>query len=228
MEEIAQVYARSLFEVASVQDTLGVVRDQIGQGADALAGSLGVERVDASYFWTSRQRTRWEQFKARAAAAEGESDAGEAGDDQSTNQRKDKAAEHHGTVGCVALDSEGHLAAATSTGGMEGKLPGRIGDSPIIGAGTYADDATCAVSCTGTGEEFIRRAIAYDIAARMKYASASLGDAVAAQFDERLKAGDGGLIAVDRRGQVIMQFNTLAMARGVADSTGRLEAVLGR
>jgi len=178
----------------------------IGSGADAFAEAIDAEQADADYFWTPRQRERWEKFQAR---------------------KREASSEHHGTVGCVALDRHGNLAAGTSTGGLEGKRPGRIGDSPLIGAGTYADNATCAVSCTGVGEEFIRRAIAYDVAARMKYGGASLDEGVAAQFEERLDKGDGGLIAVDRNGHITIRFNTAAMARGAADSTGRVEAVIG-
>jgi beta-aspartyl-peptidase (threonine type) len=178
----------------------------VGAGADAFAESIDAERADLDYFWTPRERARWEKFRQRNAAP----------------------ADQHGTVGCVALDRQGNLAAGTSTGGLEGKRPGRVGDSPVIGAGTYADNAACAVSCTGIGEEFIRRAIAYDIAARMKYASASLDEAVAAQFNQRLKPNDGGLIALDRTGHVAIHFNTAAMARGLADSTARLEVTIGK
>ncbi|HEX6962633.1 MAG TPA: isoaspartyl peptidase/L-asparaginase [Lacipirellula sp.] len=191
----------------------------IGAGADAFAKSHRLELVAPEYFWTPRQRERLQKWQARhvdGARAPAEEDEPES------------IEEHHGTVGCVALDRDGHLAAATSTGGLEGKLPGRIGDSPVIGAGTYADDATCAVSCTGVGEEFIRRAVAYDIAARMRYADSTLEQAVSVQFDERLRPNDGGLIAVDRNGRIAIRFNTAKMARAAADSTGRLEATLGR
>jgi beta-aspartyl-peptidase (threonine type) len=184
----------------------------IGADADKFATSHGVDIVAPEYFWAPRQQERWKAFQAKAKAAAAPAAA---------------ADDHHGTVGCVALDRDGHLAAATSTGGLEGKLPGRIGDSPIIAAGTYADDATCAVSCTGVGEEFIRRAIAYDVAARMRYGAASLEDAVNAQFDERLRPGDGGLIAIDHSGRISIRFNTAKMARAWADSTGVLRATFG-
>lgn len=179
----------------------------VGDGADQFARTCGVELVDDDYFWTDATRARWEKFR--------------------TEQRGRTNSDHHGTVGCVVRDRQGNLAAGTSTGGMMGKRFGRVGDSPVVGAGTYADNATCAVSCTGTGEEFIRRAVAYDVAARMRYAGAALKDAVASQFDQRLKAGDGGIIAVDRDGRIALQSNTRWMARGCADSTGRLEAELG-
>ncbi len=129
---------------------------------------------------------------------------------------------YHGTVGAVALDQEGNLAAATSTGGYTGKLPGRIGDSPIIGAGTYADNRTCAVSGTGLGEAFIRAAVAYDVAARMLYRKESLARAAAAALANVARlGGDGGLIAVDRRGNVAMPFNSEGMYRASVDRRGK-------
>lgn len=130
-----------------------------------------------------------------------------------------------GTVGCVALDSQGHLAAATSTGGLSNKQWGRVGDTPIVGAGTYADDRTCAVSCTGVGEEFIRRAIAHDVAARMAYAGLAL-PAAAEEALASLPPDTGGLIAVDRKGSLVTLFNTPGMAWGQADSTGAFKVGL--
>jgi beta-aspartyl-peptidase (threonine type) len=120
-----------------------------------------------------------------------------------------------GTVGAVARDSHGQLAAATSTGGMTGKRPGRVGDSPVIGAGTYADNHSCAVSTTGHGEWFLRTVQAYDIAARMRYGGASLSDAVRASIEQRLPhlGASGGLIAVDHRGEIVIRYNTPAMFR---------------
>jgi beta-aspartyl-peptidase (threonine type) len=129
---------------------------------------------------------------------------------------------YHGTVGAVALDAGGNLAAATSTGGYTGKLPGRIGDSPIIGAGTYADNRACAVSGTGLGEAFIRAAVAYDICARMLYTNVSVGRAAQAALRNVARlGGDGGLIAVDRRGNVAMPFNSEGMFRACIDRRGR-------
>ena len=129
---------------------------------------------------------------------------------------------HHGTVGAVARDIAGNLAAATSTGGYTGKLPGRVGDSPVVGAGTYADNAACAVSGTGLGEAFIRAVAAHDVAARMRYG----GETLAAAARKALAAvaalgGDGGLIAVDRRGRVVMPFNSEGMYRACVDAAGR-------
>ena len=129
---------------------------------------------------------------------------------------------HHGTVGAVALDREGNLAAATSTGGYTGKLPGRIGDSPIIGAGTSADTRACAVSGTWLGEAFIRAAVAYDVTARMRYRGVSLAAAAAAALANVARlGGDGGLIAVDRRGNLAMPFNSEGMYRGSIDRRGK-------
>lgn len=118
-----------------------------------------------------------------------------------------------GTVGAVALDKEGNLSAATSTGGLAGKLPGRVGDSPLIGSGTYAENGVCAVSCTGHGEFFIRNVVAYDVAARMKYANTSLTDATHDIINNKLKKLDarGGLIAVDTKGNIAMPFNSEGM-----------------
>lgn len=127
-----------------------------------------------------------------------------------------------GTVGCVALDRDGHLAAATSTGGYAGKLPGRVGDSPLIGAGNYADDRSCAVSGTGIGEMFIRCALAHNVSARMLYLGEPLATATARALREvpKLK-GHGGLVAVDRRGNVAMPFNSEIMYRAAIDSRGK-------
>ncbi len=129
---------------------------------------------------------------------------------------------YHGTVGAVALDAHGNLAAATSTGGYTGKLPGRVGDSPLIGAGTYADNRACAVSGTGLGEAFIRAAVGHDVCARMLYRNASVGAAARAALKSVAKlGGDGGLIALDRRGNVAMPFNSQGMFRACIDRHGR-------
>ena len=128
---------------------------------------------------------------------------------------------HHGTVGAVARDARGHLAAATSTGGFTGKLPGRVGDSPIVGAGTWAD-ATCAVSGTGHGELFLRTALAHDVAARMRYRGESLRRAAAGALAAIARlGGDGGLVAIDRRGNIAMPFNSEAMLRGCVGRDGK-------
>jgi beta-aspartyl-peptidase (threonine type) len=140
---------------------------------------------------------------------------------------KRKLEGHHGTVGAVARDRAGNLAAATSTGGYTGKLPGRVGDSPIVGAGVYADNASCAVSGTGLGEAFIRAVLAHDVAARMRYGGESLAAAArkALATVARL-GGDGGLIAVDRRGRVVMPFNSEGMYRAAIDRLGKRQLAL--
>jgi beta-aspartyl-peptidase (threonine type) len=126
----------------------------------------------------------------------------------------------HGTVGAVALDRAGNLAAGTSTGGRTNKMAGRVGDTPVIGAGTYADNATCAVSATGHGEFFVRMVVAHDIAARMRYAQSSLTDAANDVVLNKLEAGSGGVIAIDRHGNVVMPFNTERMFRGYMGNGG--------
>ncbi len=189
-------------------------------GADAFAREAGAELVDRDYFVTPGQRARWEEAKVKAAGGEG---ADATGGDGAPLRESDRI----GTVGCVALDADGNLAAGTSTGGLLMKKFGRVGDSPIVGAGTYADNTTCAVSCTGVGEEFIRNAIAHDIHSRLKYRGEPLREAVAAQLREVLKPGQGGIIALGADGEIVMDFNTGGMACGAADSAGRFEVRWG-
>ncbi len=131
-------------------------------------------------------------------------------------------------MGCTALDRHGNLAAATSTGGLTGKRYGRVGDSPIVGAGTYADNQTCAVSCTGRGEDFIRNAIAFQVSALMKYGEKPVDTAVGQLIADRQHPISGGIIAVSHDGQITMQFNSAGMCRAAADSSGRSEVLLGR
>jgi L-asparaginase / beta-aspartyl-peptidase len=169
-----------------------------GAGAEQFASTRGFEFVPPEYFRTD---ARWRQLQRLLA-----------GDDSVSPL----TISHVGTVGAVALDEQGHLAAATSTGGMTGKRWGRIGDSPIIGAGTYADDRACAVSATGHGEAFIRAAVAHDIAARVRHGGKSLRDAVREVVHGELLAigGEGGIISVDPQGHIEMQFNSEGMFRG--------------
>jgi beta-aspartyl-peptidase (threonine type) len=177
-----------------------------GPGAEAFARARGLEMVDPSYFSTEARRQQLHHARA--------------GDRVSLDHDGAPLAEgsKFGTVGAVALDMHGHLAAATSTGGMTNKRVGRIGDSPLIGAGTYADDATAAVSCTGSGEMFMRVVAAYDVCARMRYAGQTLQEATDAVVMQSLPpiGGRGGLIAVDRRGNVCLPFNTEGMYRAHA------------
>jgi L-asparaginase / beta-aspartyl-peptidase len=168
-----------------------------GAGAEEFALSRGFALVPRSYFHTAE---RWRQLERIRA--------GDAGLSALTIS-------HLGTVGAVALDGAGRLASATSTGGMTGKRYGRIGDSPIIGAGTYADDRSCAVSATGHGEVFIRAAVAHDICSRIRFGGRTLGDAVREVVLEELVSlhGEGGVIAIDRRGEIAMEFNSDGMFR---------------
>ncbi len=178
-----------------------------GEGADSFAAAEGLEIVSPDYFWIER---RWKDYLRRKQEMEEERgmDGGEG--------------EEHGTVGCVALDRNGNIAAGTSTGGMTMKMWGRIGDSPIIGAGTYADNASCGVSCTGHGEYFIRNAVAYDITALMKYKGLPLEQAAQNVVNGKLKkqGAAGGVIALDRQGNVSMVFNTPGMYRGFLKEGG--------
>jgi beta-aspartyl-peptidase (threonine type) len=143
---------------------------------------------------------------------------------QKDTDLKPDSAKGHGTVGAVALDSHGDLAAATSTGGMTNKMKGRIGDTPVIGAGTYANNNTCAVSCTGHGEYFIRNVVAFDVSARMEYKGQNLLEAAGDIVNVKLKSqgANGGLIAVDRNGNIAMPFNTALMFRGSISQDGKI------
>jgi beta-aspartyl-peptidase (threonine type) len=186
----------------------------VGAGAEALAQRLGLEMVSPDYFSTDARR---EQLR-RALAADRtllDHDAASLAFRQPAPLDEGRKL---GTVGAVALDAHGNLAAATSTGGMTNKQPGRVGDAPLIGAGTYADNRTAAISCTGTGEMFIRTAAAYDVCARMAYGGQSLDAAAQDVVMKTLPAigGRGGLIAVDARGNLSMPFNTEGMYRGHA------------
>lgn len=145
-----------------------------------------------------------------------------------TDRARQALKKKQGTVGCVALDQHGHLAAATSTGGLTNKRPGRVGDSPIIGAGTFADDRSCAVSCTGVGEEFIRHQVAGQISQRMRWTGVSLEEAVSQTFAEELPEDVGGVIAVDHEAHWTMKFNTVGMSRAAADWKGAFEIGIGR
>lgn len=161
-----------------------------GDGADAFAGEQGLDIVPNVYFQTE------ERFKSLMRA-------------------KEKEAEKHGTVGCVALDKKGNLAAGTSTGGLTNKMWGRVGDSPIIGAGTYASNETCGVSGTGQGEYYIRGSVAYDIAAQMEYEQKTVQEAARSVIEKLTKRGGaGGVIAMDGKGNIAMPFNTKGMYRG--------------
>jgi L-asparaginase / beta-aspartyl-peptidase len=182
----------------------------VGAGAEKFAAEQGLELVDPSYFFDSLRYRQWQKAQQKAAGKEA------ALQDPYTKDRK------FGTVGAVALDRYGNIAAGTSTGGMTNKKYGRVGDAPIIGAGTYADNATCGVSATGWGEYFIRLAVAHDISSQIRYAHLSLqeaADSVVMKKVPRL-GGDGGIIALDRHGNISMTFNTAGMYRGYITKKG--------
>ncbi|MET0531897.1 MAG: isoaspartyl peptidase/L-asparaginase [Microvirga sp.] len=180
----------------------------IGESAMEFCRAQGLTFEEPSYFFTEQ---RWEALQKTLAMRN-------SGAEDQDESRK------HGTVGAVARDRSGNLAAATSTGGMTAKMPGRVGDSPVIGAGTWADNETCAISATGHGEIFIRYAAAHDIASRMRYAGQSLDDAARVVVIDILKpaGGTGGIIAVDYAGNVSLPFNCSGMYRGVVRQDGRL------
>jgi L-asparaginase / beta-aspartyl-peptidase len=180
-----------------------------GEGAEEFALEQGIQLVPRSYFFTKQ---RWEQLQR--------------------SRKGDRLAmttiDYFGTVGAVAHDAQGNLAAATSTGGMTAKRWGRVGDTPLIGAGTFADNAACAVSATGHGEYFIRNVVAHEICALVKYKGLTLAQAVHELVQVRLKSqgGDGGLIAVGKDGELVLDFNSDGMFRAARDSRGRKEVAI--
>jgi len=178
-----------------------------GKGAEEYARKQGLEMVPNRYFFTQNRYESLKKLKDR--------------------ERKRNQGDNHGTVGCVALDTMGNLCAGTSTGGMTGKRYGRIGDTPVIGAGTYADNASCAVSCTGHGEYFIRLGVARDVALQMEYLGLPLEKAADNVIQKLGKlGGTGGFIALDRKGNLTMPFNTSGMFRGYIKSTGEKEIAI--
>jgi len=179
----------------------------VGEGAEEFAKSQGIELVSPYYFYNERE---WERFKKAQEAAK-----------KTSSLRRD---EEHGTVGAVALDQAGNLAAGTSTGGTVMKMPGRVGDSPIIGAGTYANNESCAVSATGTGEYFMRNIVAADICERVRYLHVSLDQAADDVVMKELVAqhGDGGVIALDPKGNSTTPFNTPGMMTATLRADGTI------
>jgi L-asparaginase / beta-aspartyl-peptidase len=184
----------------------------IGEGAEQFAREQGLEFVPNTYFRTPYREQELQRALRRQHSEKGASAPGTI----------------TGTVGAVALDRNGNLAAATSTGGMTNKRYGRVGDSPIIGAGTYANNESCAVSATGSGEFFIRCVVAYDIHALIQYRQLSIEAAAKEVVQGKLKraGGDGGIIAIDRAGQIVLEFNCEGMFRGARDSRGRREVAI--
>lgn len=189
----------------------------MGDGAEVFGHSqAGIEFVQESYFDTDLRRQQLERALESEKAKQGAAVAPRRG-----NADGDA---YFGTVGAVALDQQGNLAAATSTGGLTNKRVGRVGDSPIIGAGTYASNQSCGISATGTGEYFIRFTVAKDICARVEYRRAAAQAAADEVIQGVLKraGGDGGVVGLDRRGNVIMSFNTTGMGRGYVEQDGRV------
>jgi beta-aspartyl-peptidase (threonine type) len=178
-----------------------------GEGAEAFATEMGIELVDPKYFFTQERWDALEKLKAQQ---------------KKENNPPVSDKDRHGTVGAVALDQAGNLAAATSTGGMTNKRVGRIGDAPIIGAGTYADNRTCAVSATGDGEYFIRVGVAREVSSAMEYGKAQLADAARRAIEKVGElGGTGGVIAIDKEGNIAMPFNTSGMYRAHIGADGK-------
>ena len=210
----AKMDAGAVAGVTTVQSPIALARAVMEQsphvmlasrGAEQFAKELGIPEVSPAYFETERRKRALESYKART----------QAGIEPHVDYK-------FGTVGVVVLDSKGNLVAGTSTGGMTGKRWGRIGDAPVIGAGTYADNRSCAVSATGHGEYFIRHTVARDICARMQFAGQGLNEAAEAVIMDELvvAGGDGGIVAVDAGGEVAMIFNTPGMYRASVSGSG--------
>ena len=194
-----------------------------GEGAERFASEAGLVPVTPDYYFTEARHAQWQLALALDSGSVLDHDG------QSLLFAAPLAAQTKmGTVGAVALDAAGNLAAATSTGGMTNKRVGRVGDTPLVGAGCYANNATVAVSCTGSGEMFMRTLAAYDISALIEYRRLSLDEACRIVVMEKLPAidGRGGLIAVDRHGKVCMPFNTEGMYRGSAHAGGPRQSAI--
>jgi beta-aspartyl-peptidase (threonine type) len=189
-----------------------------GKGAAMFAKEKGLEIVSPNYFYTERRFESLQRIQDKAKTELDYDDKKAAFYDADIKNSK------FGTVGCVALDKEGTIAAGTSTGGMTNKRWGRIGDAPIIGSGTYANNLTCGVSSTGWGEYFIRAQVAYDISAQMEYQNKSLKEATTDVIHNKLTklGGTGGVVALDKNGNMSFEFNTAGMYRASMDDTGKL------
>lgn len=190
-----------------------------GDPADLFAKEVGLPQEPQSYFKTEEQIESWKAWQQKQAAK------GAVTSKHDHDSGKDRLY-YLGTVGCVVRDQQGNLAAATSTGGLLGKRYGRVGDSPVIGAGTYAKNETCAVSCTGVGELYIKHHIASAISSRMEFLHESLEEATKYAIHQTLPEDSGGLIAIDSAGNISLQFNTPVMARGQATSEGLFQVGL--
>jgi L-asparaginase / beta-aspartyl-peptidase len=193
----------------------------IGSGAEQFAKEQGLDIVEPSYFY---DETRWKQLQKAKEKNTIQMDHTDSSGVKEKNTKPDK----HGTVGCVALDQSGNLAAGTSTGGMTNKQYGRVGDSPIIGAGTYANNSTCAISCTGHGEFFILSLVAYDIAALVEYKGMDTRAAAEKVVMDKLVkfGGEGGVVALDAKGNFAMPFNSEGMYRGYVTREGKIHVAI--
>ena len=192
----------------------------IGDGAEQFAKEQNIELVDEKYFFTQR---RWDDLQKIKQQEKERQQKPSTEKKVSQNGYSEKAAQVFGTVGAVALDKFGNIAAGTSTGGMENKKWGRVGDSPIIGAGTYANNNTCGVSATGWGEYFIRLGVARDISALMEYRALPIQQAVDMEIKQKLQTlgGDGGVIAMDKFGNIGISFNSEGMYRAYINGDGK-------
>ena len=189
-----------------------------GEGAENYAKAFHLKMESDQYFYDDFRYQQWQQARM----------AGGAFLDHHVQSGKSADEKKFGTVGAVALDKQGNLAAGTSTGGMTNKSPGRLGDSAVIGAGTYANNNTCAISCTGHGELFIRAVVGHDVSALMEYKNLSLAEACHEVVMKKLVAieGEGGLIAIDKHGNIELPFNSEGMYRAMRSSDGREEVAI--
>jgi len=206
----------------------------VGEGAEIFARQNGIEWIDPKYFYTEERYKQLEEAKRKEkqqTEPASKPDPGKSGPGKPDSAKPDRKTgsettddKKFGTVGAVALDRNGNLAAGTSTGGMTNKKFGRVGDAPIIGAGTYANNQTCAVSATGHGEYFIRSVVAHDISALMEYRGLSLKEAADLVVMNKLVklGGEGGIIAIDKDGNIAMPFNSAGMYRGFIDAGGKV------
>ncbi|NGY06040.1 isoaspartyl peptidase/L-asparaginase family protein [Solimonas terrae] len=193
----------------------------MGVGADELNAELGLDVVEPEYFITELRRRQLRKAQQHNVIV--------LDHDSAYDGTPPEAGGGFGTVGAVARDVHGHLAAATSTGGLTNKHPGRIGDTPIIGAGTFADNRSAAISCTGTGESFIRVGFGFEVDAQMRYRETSLIKATAHALDAvAMLGGRGGCIAIDARGHIVLPFNSSAMFRAWVDEDGAIGVAVGR
>ncbi len=220
--EGATLRAGAVSLISGIKNPVSLARDVMeksehvflaGEGAMQFAKSNGYSVESADYFYDEVRYQQWQGIK---------------GSDKFQLDHSVKKDGKFGTVGAVACDVNGNVAAATSTGGMTNKKWGRVGDSPMIGAGNYANNKTCAVSCTGSGEFFIRGVVAYDVSCLMEYKGYSLQDAASEVINDRILriGGDGGLIAVDAKGDIAMPFNTEGMYRAYKNSEGQKEIAI--